>query len=91
MSNRHNETTDALRKTLLTLKSIDEYRAFLKDARTINEILDISQNLTVAELLSNGASYPVISKDTGASTAAISRVGKCCEYGSDGCKTVIDR
>lgn len=52
---------------------------------------DISQNMTVAELLSNGASYPVISKDTGASTAAINRVGKCCEYGSGGCKTVIDR
>jgi len=47
--------------------------------------------MTVAELLSNGASYPVISKDTGASTAAINRVGKCCEYGSGGCKTVIDR
>ena len=91
MSNRHNETTDALRKTLLTLKSIDEYRAFLKDARTINEILNISQNLTVAELLSSGASYPVISEDTGASTAAINRVGKCCRYGSGGCKTVIDR
>jgi len=91
MSNRHNEITDALCKTLLTLKSIDEYRAFLKDVRTINEILDISQNLTVAELLSSGASYPVISEDTGASTAAISRVGKCCRYGSGGCKTVIDR
>ena len=91
MSNRHNEITDALCKTLLTLKSIDEYRAFLKDARTINEILDISQNLTVAELLSNGAGYPVISKDTGASTAAINRIGKCCRYGSGGCKTVIDR
>lgn len=71
MSNRHNEITDALCKTLLTLKSIDEYCAFLKDARTINEILDISQNLTVAELLSNGASYPVISKDTGAETAPL--------------------
>lgn len=91
MSNRHNEITDALCKTLLTLKSIDEYRAFLKDVRTINEILDISQNLTVAELLSSGASYPVISEDTGASTAAISRVGKCCRYGSGGCKTVINR
>lgn len=91
MSNRHNETTDALCKTLLTLKIIDGYRAFLKDGRTINEILDIFQNLTVAELLSNGAGYTVISKDTGASTAAINRVGKCCEYGSGGCKTVIDR
>lgn len=71
MSNRHNETTDALCKTLLTLKSIDGYRAFLKDARTINEILDISQNLTVAELLSSGAGYTVISKDTGAETAPL--------------------
>ena len=47
--------------------------------------------MTVAELLSKGASYPVISEDTGASTAAINRVGKCCEYGSGGCRTVIDR
>ncbi len=91
MSNWHNESTDALCKALLTLKSVDECYAFLEDACTINEILDISQRLAVAKLLSSGASYTVISKETGASTATISRVSKCCEYGSGGYKTVIDR
>ena len=91
MCNWHNESTDALCKALLTLNSVDECYAFLEDACTINEILDISQRLAVAKLLSSGASYTVISKETGASTATISRVSKCCEYGSGGYKTVIDR
>ena len=91
MCNWHNDSTDELCEAILSLKTREECYAFLEDACTINEILDISQRLAVAKLLSSGASYTVISKETGASTATISRVSKCCEYGSGGYKTVIDR
>lgn len=91
MNNWHNASTDSLCKALLSLESVEECYAFLEDACTINEILDISQRLSVAKLLSQGASYAAISKETGASTATISRVSKCCEYGSGGYRTVIDR
>ena len=54
-------------------------------------MLDISQRLTVAKMLRGGISYSTISRETGASTATISRVSRCCEYGAGGYRTVLDR
>ena len=53
--------------------------------------MEIAQRLRVAKLLERGASYLAISKETGASTATISRVSKCLEYGNGGYKMVIER
>ncbi len=91
MSNWHNQSTDELCKALLSLKTEDECYAFLEDICTIKEVLDISQRLSVAKLLQKGISYTKIATATGASSATISRVSKCCEYGTGGYKTVIDR
>ena len=85
------ETTDQLCTALLSLKTREEACAFLEDICTIKEFLDLSQRLEVAKLLQSGASYAAITRATGASTATISRVSKCCEYGSGGYRTVIDR
>jgi len=91
MSSWHNESTDALCEALLNLQTKEECYAFLEDICTIKELIDISQRLAVAKMLSTGASYAVISRDTGASTATISRVSKCYEYGTGGYKLVIER
>ena len=91
MRHWQNETTDQLCTALLSLKTQEEACAFLEDICTIKEFLDLSQRLEVARLLQTGASYAAITKATGASTATISRVSKCCEYGSGGYRTVIDR
>ncbi|MBQ7499544.1 MAG: helix-turn-helix domain-containing protein [Clostridia bacterium] len=91
MESWHNTQTDGLCEALLTLKNKEECYAFLEDAMTIREILDISQRLEVAKMLSRGKSYSEIARTTGASTATISRVSKCREYGSGGYNTVIER
>lgn len=91
MSSWHNQNTDELCRALVSLRSVDECYAFLDDAFTIKEILDISQRLAVAKMLDKGISYSVISKETGASTATISRISKCYEYGSGGYKNVIEK
>ena len=91
MQTWHNEQTDALCEALLSLKTKEEGYDFLEDICTIREILDIAQRLSVAQMLDQGVSYSVISQQTGASTATISRVSKCYEYGSGGYKTVIQR
>ncbi|HBL40695.1 MAG TPA: DNA-binding transcriptional regulator [Ruminococcaceae bacterium] len=91
MANWHNHSTDELCRALLSLKSQEECYAFLEDICTIKETLDISQRLTVAVLLDKGESYSAISKETGASTATISRISKCYEYGTGGYKTIIER
>ncbi len=91
MSNWHNDSTDALCEALLSLETKEECYAFLEDVCTIKEVLAISQRLSVAKLLDEGVSYSAISSRTGASTATISRVGKCYEYGTGGYRTALDR
>lgn len=91
MANWHSNETDELCDALLSLETKEECYAFLEDLCTIKEVLDLSQRLSVAKMLSKGISYTVINTETGASTATISRVSKCCEYGAGGYKTVIAR
>lgn len=83
--------TDALFEAILSLETVDECYKFFEDACTIKEILDISQRYEVARLLSEKKNYQEISKETGASTATISRVAKCLSYGSDGYALVLER
>lgn len=91
MSSWHNKSTDELCAALLSLKTKEECYAFLDDICTIKEALDIAQRLSVAKMLKKGVSYTKITKETGASAATISRVSKCCEYGSGGYDIVISR
>ena len=51
----------------------------------------MSQRLVVAKMLTEKKVYTEIVKETGASTATISRVNRCINYGSDGYNLVIDR
>ena len=91
MCNWHNDSTDVLCKALLSLKTQEECYAFLVDICTIKELLEMSQRLSVAKLLSQGMSYAQISQKTGVSTATISRISRCIEYGNGGYKMIIER
>lgn len=86
-----NRQTDDLCEAFLSLRTKEECYAFLEDVCTIKEINDMAQRLYVAKLLKTGMSYLHISEVTGASTATISRISKCLEYGSNGYDTVIGR
>lgn len=76
---------------ILALETEEECRKFFDDVATIREVLDLSARLEVARLLDSGCVFSVISKETGASSATISRVNKCLTYGEGGYKTVLDR
>lgn len=89
--NHHNEMTDRLMETILSLKTKEECYSFFEDACTVKEILDIAQRLEVAKMLCDKKSYAVISKETGMSTATISRVNRCLLYGNGGYQMAISR
>lgn len=91
MCNWYNDSTDELCEAILSLKNREECYAFLEDICTIKELLEMSQRLSVAKLLSRGMSYSQISQKTGVSTATISRISRCIEYGSGGYKMIIER
>lgn len=69
-----NEDTEFLCKVILNLNSVEECYSFLDDLCTVQEIHAMAQRLKVAYMLSNHEIYADIVKDTGASTATISRV-----------------
>lgn len=89
MTNFKIETFDELFNAILKLKDVKDCQKFFEDVCTIKELEDISQRLEVARLLKKGLNYQTISKETGASTATISRVNKCLNYGSGGYDLVI--
>lgn len=74
---------------IISLSTEDECAAFFEDVCTIKEMEAITQRLSVALMLSQGEKYQDIESKTGASTATISRVNKCLNYGSGGYRTVI--
>jgi TrpR-related protein YerC/YecD len=80
-----------LYRAILELSSVEECRAFFEDIASIRELDAMSQRWEVAYMLDNGKNYQEISTKTGASTATISRVNKCLQYGSDGYRTVLDK
>lgn len=83
--------TDQLCDAFMSLQGKKEIYAFLEDVATISEIKALSQRLEVARLLDSGMTYPQIAQKTGASTATISRVKKCLEYGANGYHIAIER
>ena len=84
MNKWHTKDVDELFEAILSLENIEECYEFFEDACTIKEILDIAQRLKIAKMLKSGINYATISKETGVSTATISRVSKCFEYGKGG-------
>ena len=85
------EAVDFLFDAVLSLKNREECYTFFEDVCTINELLSLSQRFEVAEMLRNKVTYTEISERTGASTATISRVNRCLQYGNDGYSLVLDR
>lgn len=82
---------DMLFKAILTLQDVEECYTFFEDVCTINELLSLSQRFEVARMLRQKKTYLEIAQQTGASTATISRVNRCLNYGSDGYDLVLDR
>jgi TrpR-related protein YerC/YecD len=85
------ENTDKLFEAMLLLNDVNECYSFFEDLCTISEIKALAQRLEVAKMLKNGVTYTEIAEKTGASTATISRVNRCLNYGADGYKLVIER
>lgn len=92
MNNKiHTPETDCLFTAISTLASIEEFYQFFEDLCTINEIQSMTQRFHVAKMLRENKVYTEISKETGASTATISRVNRALNYGTDGYDLAIHR
>ena len=82
---------DQLFDAILTLENRDELYMFFSDICTPKEIETFAQRFVVAKLLNEKKVYSDIVKATGASTATISRVNKCLNYGDGGYDLILER
>lgn len=72
---------EELFKAILSLEDQEECRDFFEDLCTIEEIKLMAQRWHVARLLHDKAKYLDVQEITGASSATVSRVKKCLDYG----------
>ena len=83
--------TDMLFESILKLETLDDCYRFFDDLCTISELRSFVQRFEVAKMLNEGVTFNIIAEKTGASTATISRVNRCLNYGDGGYKTVLDK
>ena len=77
-------------ETILRIETIEECEAIFDDLCTKTELASISQRLVVAKMLDDRKVYSDIVAQTGASTATISRVNRCLQYGDGGYSLALD-
>lgn len=85
------EEVDYFLNAILQLENIEECYRFFEDVATINEIKSLVQRFQVAKMLKDKKTYTYIAENTGASTATISRVNRCLNYGNDGYNLVFKK
>src|SRR4026207_846371 len=83
--------TEALLDAVVRLEDRDEAARFLRDLCTLNELRDMAQRWAVARLLNDGMHYAQISRETGASTATITRIASWLNHGEGGYRAKLDR
>ena len=85
------DNVDFLMKAIASLESVEECYSFFEDLCTVTEIKTMAQRIAVAKMLSEKRVYGDIVKETGASTATISRVNRSLNYGCEGYDIVFKR
>ena len=91
------EDYELLYESLLQLKSVEESAIIgtlfssCFSFCTVTELKAMGQRIEVAMYLREGMIYQDILKHTGASSATISRVNRCLQYGADGYQTILPR
>lgn len=87
----HSAAMDYFFDAVLSLENREECYQFFEDVCTIKELIAIAQRVEVAKMLREERTYLDIAKETGASTATISRVNRSLNYGNKGMDMVIER
>lgn len=85
------EGLDKLFEAVLSLKNTEDCYRFFEDICTVAELKAMAQRMEVAKMLEADRTYGEIAEKTGASTATISRVKRCLNFGADGYKLVLQR
>ena len=72
---------DNLFKLIAALDNIDDCRALFDDLCTVKELENMAERLHAAKLLMDGNTYSQVMSQADISSATLSRVSRCVQYG----------
>lgn len=88
---KRDEDTVLLFEAILQLQTVEDCFSFFEDLCTMKELADMAQRIRAARMLLDGCTYEQIVKEVTISTATISRINRCIQYGTGGYKTALER
>lgn len=83
--------TDDLLDAIVALPDRAAAARFFRDLCTLREMHDMAQRWQIVQLLELGRHYGEISRETGASTATITRIAQWFHHGTGGYKDALQR
>jgi TrpR-related protein YerC/YecD len=91
MDDWRSSDVDELIAAILRLGDADEAARFLRDLCTLGELRDLAQRWAVVRRLDAGEHYAAISRETGASTATVTRIASWLNHGEGGYRAALER
>ncbi len=82
---------DELAEAVVTLRTADEARRFLRDLCTLPELEALSHRWLTAELLAQHVPYVEIARRVPTSTATVTRVAQWLRHGTGGYRLALER
>jgi TrpR-related protein YerC/YecD len=82
---------DDLADAVLTLRTRDETRSFLRDLCTLSELEALAHRWQIVRLLEDGLPYLEIARRVHTSTATVTRVAQWVRNGAGGYAVALDR
>lgn len=90
MKKNFEELKKCLYETLISFDKPEDIEVFLDDLCTYKEVEQMAQRLEAAKLLMDGKTYNQVIEQTDISSATLSRVSRCVQYGQ-GYKKVLKK
>lgn len=75
------EMVNELFELILSLETVEDCRLLFEDLCTFKEVEQMAQRLKSARLLLEGKTYNQVIEQTDISSATLSRVSRCVQYG----------
>ena len=82
MSPSHHEKTQALYELIASIDDPEDIRALFDDLCTRKEVENMAERVHAAKLLLQGNTYSQVMAQADISSATLSRVSRCVQYGN---------
>ena len=75
------EKIENLYQLILKMETVEECKALFEDLCTRKEVANMAERLFAAQLLMEGKTYNQVISETSISSATLSRISRCVQYG----------